>query len=154
MWAPRLTVTKETDFPFKETPFHSVVEDRCCFCCFNHYNHHHLPLLLLLLLKVIMITMTMMTTTTLMMTTITMMMKMGMMMTMTMTRACELSPPLFPSLLPSRRVSVVQLSIERIQAYTSNHLVGLVVKASASRAEGHGFESRLRMDFFGVESYQ
>ena len=27
-------------------------------------------------------------------------------------------------------------------------------KASASRAEGPGFESRLRWDFFGVESYQ
>ena len=26
-------------------------------------------------------------------------------------------------------------------------------KASASRAEGPGFESRLRRDFFGVESY-
>ena len=35
-----------------------------------------------------------------------------------------------------------------------NHLVGLVVKASASRAGGPGFESRLRRDFFGVESYQ
>ena len=28
------------------------------------------------------------------------------------------------------------------------------VKASASRAEDSGFESRLRRDFFGVESYQ
>ena len=27
-------------------------------------------------------------------------------------------------------------------------------KASASRVEGPGFESRLRRDFFGVESYQ
>ena len=35
-----------------------------------------------------------------------------------------------------------------------HRLVGLVVKASASRAEGPGFESRLRPDFFGVESYQ
>ena len=35
-----------------------------------------------------------------------------------------------------------------------HRLVGLVVKASASRAEGSGFESRLRRDFFGVESYQ
>ena len=35
-----------------------------------------------------------------------------------------------------------------------NRLVGLVVKASASRAEGPGFDSRLRRDFFGVESYQ
>ena len=30
----------------------------------------------------------------------------------------------------------------------SDRLVGLVVKASASRAEGPGFESRLRRDFF------
>ena len=36
----------------------------------------------------------------------------------------------------------------------SDRLVGLVVKASASRAEGPGFKSRLRRDFFGVESYQ
>ena len=33
-------------------------------------------------------------------------------------------------------------------------LVGLVIKASPSRAEDPGFESRLRRDFFGVESYQ
>ena len=37
---------------------------------------------------------------------------------------------------------------------SGDRLVGLVVKASASRAEGPGFESRLRRDFFGVESYQ
>ena len=35
-----------------------------------------------------------------------------------------------------------------------HHLVGLVVKAFASRAEDPGFESRLRRDLFGVESYQ
>ena len=35
-----------------------------------------------------------------------------------------------------------------------DHLVGLVVKASASRAEDPGFESRLCRDFSGVESYQ
>ena len=35
-----------------------------------------------------------------------------------------------------------------------DRLVGLVVKASASRAKGPGFKSRLRRDFFGVESYQ
>ena len=35
-------------------------------------------------------------------------------------------------------------------ALHSHRLVGLVVKASASR----GFESRFRRDFFGVESYQ
>ena len=33
-------------------------------------------------------------------------------------------------------------------------LVGLVVKASALRVEDSGFESRLRRDFWGVESYQ
>ena len=33
-------------------------------------------------------------------------------------------------------------------------LAGLVVKASASRAEDPGFESHLRWDFFGAESYQ
>ena len=38
--------------------------------------------------------------------------------------------------------------------YHEDGLVGLVVKASASRAEGPGFESRLPRDFFGVESYQ
>ena len=32
--------------------------------------------------------------------------------------------------------------------------VGLVVKESASRAEDTGFESHLRRDFSGVESYQ
>ena len=37
----------------------------------------------------------------------------------------------------------------------ADRLVGLVVKASALRAEGPGFESRWwRGDFFGVESYQ
>ena len=33
-------------------------------------------------------------------------------------------------------------------------LAGLVVKASASGAEHPGFESRLRRDFFRVESFQ
>ena len=37
---------------------------------------------------------------------------------------------------------------------TTHRLTGLVVKASASRAEDPGFESRLRRDFFGVESYR
>ena len=36
----------------------------------------------------------------------------------------------------------------------NNRLVGLVVKASVSRAGEPGFESCLRQDFFGVESYQ
>ena len=41
-----------------------------------------------------------------------------------------------------------------ISSVPGDHLVGLVVKASASRGEGPGFESRLRRDFFGAESYQ
>ena len=36
----------------------------------------------------------------------------------------------------------------------THRLVDLVAKASASRAEDPGFESRLRRNFFGVESYQ
>ena len=43
---------------------------------------------------------------------------------------------------------------QRKALFVVDRLVGLVVKASASRAEGPGFESRLRRDFFGVESYQ
>ena len=41
-----------------------------------------------------------------------------------------------------------------LSSSSPDRLVGLVVKASASRAEGPGFESRLCRDFFGVESYQ
>ena len=37
---------------------------------------------------------------------------------------------------------------------TVDRLAGLVVKASASGAEDPGFESRLRRDFFRVESNQ
>ena len=37
---------------------------------------------------------------------------------------------------------------------TAHRLVGLVAKASASRAEDPGFESHLRGNFFGVESCQ
>ena len=36
----------------------------------------------------------------------------------------------------------------------TDRLVGVVVKASASRPEDPGFESRFRRDFSGVESYQ
>ena len=35
-----------------------------------------------------------------------------------------------------------------------DHLFGLVVKVSASKAEDTGFESRLRRDFFRVKLYQ
>ena len=40
------------------------------------------------------------------------------------------------------------------QDHSDYRLVGLVVKASASRAGDPRFESRLCWDFFGVESYQ
>ena len=39
-------------------------------------------------------------------------------------------------------------------SFFENRLAGPVVKASASRAEDPGFESRLRRDFSGVEAYQ
>ena len=41
---------------------------------------------------------------------------------------------------------------ERSITSVLDRLVGLVVKASASRAEDPGFQSRLRRDFSGVES--
>ena len=40
-----------------------------------------------------------------------------------------------------------------VRSSCQNRLFGLVVKASASRAEDPGLESRLRRNFFGVESY-
>ena len=49
---------------------------------------------------------------------------------------------------------VVDQGVMKHVHFLSDRLVGLVVKASASRAEGPWFESRLRRDFFGVESYQ
>ena len=46
-------------------------------------------------------------------------------------------------------------AVEDVKALLkADSLVGLVVKASASRAEDPGFESRLWRDFFGVESHQ
>ena len=41
-----------------------------------------------------------------------------------------------------------------LESLRHDRLVGLEAKASASRAEDPGFESHLRRDFFGVESYQ
>ena len=59
---------------------------------------------------------------------------------------------------PVRKVGIAPRSASlKADAFTTGPvdcLVGLVVKASASRAEDPGFESRLRRDFFGVESYQ
>ena len=41
-----------------------------------------------------------------------------------------------------------------LKSLSTDRVGGLVVKASASRAEDPGFESRLHRDFSGVESYQ
>ena len=56
--------------------------------------------------------------------------------------------------LSLQRSKHVQPETPRNITTQKDHLDGLVVKASASRAEGPGFESRLRRDFFGVELYQ
>ena len=62
--------------------------------------------------------------------------------------------PLFPLYVVVIDLSVSQcVNIPPLPSVT-HRFVGLVVKASTSRAEGPGFESRLRRDFFGVESYQ
>ena len=55
-----------------------------------------------------------------------------------------------------RRAAILTQKLHTIIkcAISPDRLVGLVVKASASRAEDPGFESHLRRDFFGVESYQ
>ena len=48
----------------------------------------------------------------------------------------------------------ISLSVSLSVCLSVYRLVGLVVKVSASKAEVPGLESRLRRDFFGVESYQ
>ena len=48
-------------------------------------------------------------------------------------------------------VHLVVFPVMRLFFVPADRLVGLVVKASASRAKGPGFESRLRRDFVGVE---
>ena len=45
-------------------------------------------------------------------------------------------------------------SICNVKIIDMHRLIGLVVKASASRAEDPGLKSRLRRDFGGIESYQ
>ena len=67
-----------------------------------------------------------------------------------------LSALLLSSLSSSSSPSLIMDSVQPGPAMVSvpvHRLVGLVVKVSASRAEDPGFESRLRRDFFGVESY-
>ena len=53
-------------------------------------------------------------------------------------------------------LGIVQHALTSCYLFThfGNRLVGLVVKASASKAEDPGFESRLQRDFSGVKSYQ
>ena len=52
-------------------------------------------------------------------------------------------------------IVMMKATMRMIMIVPSTHcLAGPVVKASASRAEDPGFESRLRRDFSGVESYQ
>ena len=51
-------------------------------------------------------------------------------------------------------IAAVVVVVVVVVVAAADRLVGLVVKASTSRTEGPGFESRLRRDFFGVESYQ
>ena len=52
--------------------------------------------------------------------------------------------------LPHAGVSGVGLSLQ----LRPHRLIGSVIKASTSTVEDPGFESRLRRDFLGVESYQ
>ena len=61
---------------------------------------------------------------------------------------------LVPQWLPCKAPGVIGSALGLVGPVSVNRLVGLVVKASASRAEDPGFQSRLRRDFFGVESYQ
>ena len=51
-------------------------------------------------------------------------------------------------------MSALHLCTGKMDLFVAHRLVGLVAKASASRAEDPGFESRLLRVFFGVESYQ
>ena len=60
---------------------------------------------------------------------------------------------IIPQGLPTSRMRKSLRHTSPVHVYC-DRLVGLVVKSSASRAEDPGFESRLRQDFFGVESYQ
>ena len=61
------------------------------------------------------------------------------------------SPPVLPSLLTCQLVPILRVVRS---THVRDHLVGLVVKASASRAEDPGFESRLRAPgFFSGSSH-
>ena len=60
----------------------------------------------------------------------------------------EIGPPWDQHIPKSKAVGKCEASL------LDDRLVGLVVKASASRVEDLGFKSRLRRDFSRVESYQ
>ena len=53
---------------------------------------------------------------------------------------------------PSNTLSYLASKVGVGQFLLEHYHVGLVVKASASRAEDSGFKSRLRRDFYRVES--
>ena len=57
-------------------------------------------------------------------------------------------------LLASSSQAINQPTNKHLQSRPLKRLVGLVVKASASRAEDPGFQSRFRRDVFGVKSYK
>ena len=66
-------------------------------------------------------------------------------------------PLLFVSPFPlstSFLLLILRIIIYSLYLHQKYRLVGLVVKVSASRAEDPGFQSRLRLNFSGVESYQ
>ena len=76
-------------------------------------------------------------------------------------RLSACSDPGFVVLQPSFGLGKQEIGNSHEHTYFSghrsserHHLVGLLVKASASRGEDPGFESRLRRDFSEVESYQ
>ena len=50
--------------------------------------------------------------------------------------------------------SIIYITVSFMPKYLEVNLFGLVVKASALRVEDPRFESHLRQDFSGVESYQ
>ena len=67
-------------------------------------------------------------------------------------RAQALSPRAAGNWMVQHRFSSLSHSLSDVVS-SCDHLVGLVVKASATRVEDPGSNCRLRRDFSGVESY-
>ena len=72
----------------------------------------------------------------------------------TFPRAGFLGPAIAPFKEEKGPVTFACVAHSLVRVPCAHCLVGLVVKASASRADDPRFESRLRRDFSGVESYQ